>query len=101
MLDQLTPGVFEQLSSKTFRLLRTDAPPLDLVLVETRNLSRADAEEAGPRREPFSLLFLGPVAPILPQSIYPLENETLGRLEIFLVPVGAGPEGVEYEAIFN
>jgi hypothetical protein len=100
MLDRLKPGVFEQLPSKNFRLLRSDAPPLDLVLVETRRASRGDGAP-GPRLEPFSLLFVGPVAPILPQSIYLLENETLGRLEIFLVPIGADAQGVKYEAIFN
>jgi hypothetical protein len=41
--------------------------------------------------------FRGPSLPVLPQRIYALEHRTLGRLEIFLVPIGAG----QYEAIFT
>jgi hypothetical protein len=77
-----------------------DGPLLDLVLVEARNLSPRPGDP-GPRRDPFSLMFLGPTAPVLPQRIYALENEAFGRLEIFLVPIGADADGVKYEAIFN
>lgn len=100
VLDRLTVGMFEEQVGKTFRLLPTDAPALDLVLIEARNLS-LHAGNPGPRREPFSLVFRGPTRPILPQRIYPLENEALGRLEIFLVPIAAEADGVKYEAIFN
>jgi len=92
--------MFEEQLGKIFRLLLADGPPLDLVLVEARNLSPGQAATA-PRREPFSLVFLGPARPVLAQRIYPLENEALGRLEIFLVPIGADSGGVKYEAIFN
>ena len=100
MLDQLTVATFAEQLGKTFRLEREDRPPLDLVLAEARNLSARSSPLAA-RREPFSLLFRGPAAPILPQRIYALENETLGRLEIFLVPIGADADGVQYEAVFN
>jgi hypothetical protein len=52
-------------------------------------------------REPFSLVFAGPAAPVLPQSIYRLENDDLGALEIFLVPIGRDAGGTRYEAAFN
>ena len=100
MLETLTLADFQDLVGKTFRLVRADASPLDLVLTEARSLARADGA-VGPRRAPFSLLFLGPVQPVLPQRIYPLEIEALGRLEIFLGPVGADAQGVQYEAVFN
>ena len=92
--------MFKEQLGKTFRLLTPDGPALDLVLVEARNLSLRQGG-TGPRREPFSLVFLGPARPVLPQRIYPLENEALGRLEVFLVPIGADAGGVKYEAIFN
>jgi hypothetical protein len=100
MLNRLTVAMFAEQIGKTFRLEPADGPVLDLVLVEARNLSPRPGDP-GPRRDPFSLLFLGPKAPVLPQRIYALENEAIGRLEIFLVPIGADADGVKYEAIFN
>jgi hypothetical protein len=100
MLDRLTVAMFAEQIGKTFRLYLEDGPVLDLVLVEARNLSPR-AGNLGPRLGPFSLLFRGPKAPVLPQRIYPLENEAFGRLEIFLVPIAADADGVKYEAIFN
>ena len=100
VLDRLTADMFAEQIGKTFRLPLGGGPVLDLVLVEARSLSPGSINPS-PRRDPFSLLFLGPKAPVLPQRIYPLENEAFGRLEIFLVPIGAGADGVKYEAIFN
>ena len=53
-----------------------------------------------PRTEPFSLTFVGD--PGLQQRIYELTHDSLGRLDIFLVPIGPGPDGrARYEAVFN
>jgi hypothetical protein len=52
-------------------------------------------------RAPFSLLFKTASQVVLPQKIYGLKNATLGRLEIFLVPVARDREGVLYQAVFN
>jgi len=100
MLDGLTVEDFSRLLGRPFRLLAEGSASLELILVEARSLAPGRGA-AGPRREPFSLVFRGPVSPVLPQRIYPLENEALGRLEIFIVPIEAGAEGVKYEAVFN
>ena len=55
----------------------------------------------GHGREQFSLHFLGPRDPVLPQMIYRLENPRMGVLEIFLVPIARDASGVTYEAIFT
>lgn len=47
--------------------------------------------------ESFSLLFEGPADAPIGQGLVPLEHDDLGRLELFLVPVGPG----SYEAAFN
>lgn len=52
-------------------------------------------------RQPFSLLFVGPAAPALPQRTYRLSHARLPELDIFLVPIGADAAGVRYEAIFS
>ena len=58
--------------------------------------------EEQPRSEPFSLVFLGPSNPILPQATYRLTHDRLGQLDIFIVPVGPDPQGrIQYEAVFN
>jgi hypothetical protein len=100
MLDKLTLESFTELIGKTFRLARTDADAMDLVLIEAHGLS-SQSKTPGESRAPFSVVFLGPKGAVLPQRIYPLENASLGRIEIFLVPIAADADGVKYEAIFN
>jgi len=95
MLDELTKDAFLPLLDSVFKLREGDlALELRLVEVEAR-------WGKGPKREPFSLHFLGPVDPALPQKIYRLEHEQLGALEIFLVPVGRSAAGTRYEAAFG
>ena len=72
---------------------------IEITLLEVTNLARAD--HAGPRRAPFSLIFRGPLRPVLVQHTWPLEHPALGRLEIFLVPLGPDGSGMRYEAVFN
>ena len=49
----------------------------------------------------FSLLFRGPLQPLLPQQIYPVEHDRLGRFDLFIVPVKRDAHGLYYEAVFN
>ncbi len=49
----------------------------------------------------FSLLFVAPAGPWLPQSIYPVRHPALGTMEIFLVPVGPTSGGNGYHAVFT
>jgi hypothetical protein len=55
----------------------------------------------GGNREAFSLLFQGPLQPVLPQGIYRVGHVDLGDLDIFLVPVGPQSDGMGYEAVFT
>ena len=48
----------------------------------------------------FSLVFVAPKGPWLPQAIYPVKHPSLGMMEIFLVPIGPLPSGNGYQAIF-
>ncbi len=51
---------------------------------------------AGPEGQPrlqFSLVFRGPLEPVLPQAIYGLEHDALGHLDLFLVPIGPAEGG--------
>ena len=52
-------------------------------------------------RQPFSLLFAGPPAPLLPQRIYRLAHAQLPPMDIFLVPRAADATQVHYQAVFG
>jgi hypothetical protein len=67
----------------SFRLLRVNSTP-----------TRQDAP-----RKAFSLLFHSPVP--AQQGLYALQHRSLGRLEMFLVPVAQDGMGVQLEAVFS
>jgi hypothetical protein len=65
-------------------------------------LAKADpGGDSGREGGAFSLIFVAPKGPWLPQAVYPVQHPTLGTLEIFLVPVGAAFGGNGYQAIFT
>jgi hypothetical protein len=99
MLDTLTLESFTPHVGGAFRLSTPDGTALTLTLYEAQSLASPGTRADGDRRtrEPFRLLFRGPALPILPQRTYPLEHAALGRLELFIVPIGPG----QYEAIFT
>jgi hypothetical protein len=69
---------------------------VDLIRAERPASARPDAAR------PFSLVFRGPMEPILQQQIYRLECKGLAEpLDLFLVPIGPDASGMRYEAVFN
>jgi len=102
VLERLTAETFAPAVGEAFILDDAEAGRLQLELLESR-LHHPDApaaDEAG-TRAPFSLLFLGPPDPVLPQRIYRLEHDSVGSIEIFIVPVGRDESGTTYEAVFG
>jgi hypothetical protein len=97
VLSELTHATFAKELGSPFQL-ECAATPLALELVEATESSRAWRATG---RNAFSLLFRGPRQPVLPQRIYRLMHDRLGRLEIFLVPIGPDSEGMRYEAVFT
>ncbi len=97
MLNSLTKESWSPYLEQEFQLHIENAKPLSMTLVEVTGLG----DKPGQTREPFSLIFSGPEDLLLDQAIYPLQHEELGSLDIFLVPVGPGREGMHYEAVFT
>lgn len=95
MIENLTRSHFEPHVGDTFTIA-VDGTNVALVLKEAKPLGTALREGGA-----FSLSFVGPTSPLLPQAIYPLGHGTLGTLEIFVVPVGRDSNGVAYEAVFT
>jgi hypothetical protein len=97
--DKLTRAAFGACVGDVFRVPFDDGSGLDLKLVDVLHLNPAGP--SAPRQEPFSLEFVGPDEPVLPQRIYHLEHARLGALKLFLVPLGPGENGMRYESVFN
>jgi hypothetical protein len=100
MLDRLTLADFAPLVGTAFPLVGAGDPPIAFTLAAANDLSGRGSSVPG-TRPPFSLHFRGPADPLLPQRTRLLDAGPLGRLEIFLVPIGRDAAGATYEAIFN
>ena len=87
--------MFAESVNTKFRVQQESKDTVELDLVQV------SVGIATPRNEQFALLFHGPQNPFLPQSIYHVEHDQLGELDIFLVPVGRDQNGFQYEAVFN
>ena len=92
----------EPLLNQKFLVRATDQLTVELTLSGVERL-RTYSPPGGTvfRSEPFALLFHGPRETLLPQRSYRLEQEVLGAVEIFLVPLGPDAVGQRYEAIYN
>jgi hypothetical protein len=98
-LAAMSAGDFAPHVGEPFVLTRAGAPALELVLAAAEDLPASGSSPSG--RTPFALTFDGPAEPLLAQQIVPLEHPSLGRLELFVVPVAHGAGGARYEAVFN
>jgi 2-phospho-L-lactate guanylyltransferase len=75
---------------------------------ELAEVSEHPAGAMGSFRTPFSLVFHGPLQPVLPQGLYRVEHDQFGSVELFLVPIGPNevppgqtPTAMRYEAVFG
>jgi len=95
MPEIFTIEMFEGHQNSKFQMHYDDSQTAELELVGVKDVGSSE------RQKQFALRFLGPMeAPIL-QGIYRLDHDTLGSLDLFLVPIARDNTGVTYEAIFN
>jgi hypothetical protein len=97
----LTFDLFEGRVGEEFVVGADDATPIPMELAEATESPHAGG--TGPDGQPrlqFSLVFRGPLEPALPQAIYGLEHDALGRLDLFLVPIGPAEGAMRYQASF-
>ncbi len=93
-LRKLTFSDFDARKDETF-VVQVE-PEIALRLQQVRPLG-----DSGRPGGAFSLWFTGAAGPFLPQAIYPVFHPQLGRMEIFLVPLGPRDGGNSYESIFT
>ncbi len=98
MPETLTRERFSELLDHVFKVVLDDSV-LELQLVQVDPVESVGAPPD--LRRPFSLIFRGPLEPVLPQRLYPIDNERMGALDIFLVPIGRDAQGMRYEAVFS
>ena len=92
------PLVFETFAGRVGQEFRVE---VDAATIIATTLTAATAHGDGRVAAGFSLVFTGPIEPVLPQRTYRLAHDELGDLEIFIVPIGRDDAGVRYEAVFN
>ena len=110
-LQTLTAEDFRGHQGTRFRLTGGSPPGNSPVYIEADLVEVTEhvASATGTLRAPFSVLFHGPLEPVMPQGIYRLEHQQLGTLELFIVPVGPdeprvpgeAPTAMRYEAVFG
>jgi hypothetical protein len=110
-LETLTAEDFRTSKGTRFRLTggspEGDSPAsYEAELVDVTEYA---ANASGTFRVPFSVVFHGPLEPVMPQGTYHLEHEQFGALELFIVPIGPNepsapaeaPTAMRYEAVFG
>ncbi|HEU4686999.1 MAG TPA: hypothetical protein VFS23_01490 [Vicinamibacterales bacterium] len=101
-LAALTYETAKELEGTTFVVELPDGKDMRIQLEEVLPYeTRARRRGAPPKRSPFSLYFVGPLDPVLPQAMYTLRSEHVTFDKLFIVPVGQHDEGTDYEAVFN
>lgn len=103
-MSLLRIGDISRLVGDEFRLEHADGRKI-LQLAEAKALSRSDETPDNANRGrpggPFSLIFEGAETESFQQGSHKIEHETLGVVDVFLVPVGQSGDKIIYEAIFN
>ena len=103
-MEELTFPMFTNLTDPTFQVWWGDTRLEDFKLVEAKPLpvpagKPVPVPDATLKR--FVLCFESNAQRILAQTIFKFTHPEVGIFELFIVPVGRGKEGVQYEAIFN
>ena len=93
-LSSLGRDEFARHLGTTFEVPASDGLVLTLVAADAAGHPRPGG------RHPFSLIFTGPRVPLLDQRIHTLVHASLGRLDLFLVPIEPSASSARYEAIF-
>ena len=97
-LDKISAADFSPFLKKRFRIYFDSSAPTTIELIELTE-KKSSSEKA--LRQPFSIIFRGKKDRVWPQGMYTIDHQSLGKMEIFLVPIGPDDQGMRYEAVFN
>ncbi|MBP7864536.1 MAG: hypothetical protein KA419_01195 [Acidobacteria bacterium] len=95
MLEHLTRDSFTPHLNTRFEIRSRDGGAVEVELVEVTGMQTAACEA-------FSLLFRGPLAPVLTQDTHRVRHAALGEFDLFVGPIHSGwTDAVCYQAVFN
>lgn len=95
MLESLKQESFTPLLNTRFEIRSRDGEAVEVELVEVNGKDTAVCQM-------FSLLFRGPLAPVLSQDTHRVRHAILGEFDLFIGPVHTGrTDAVFYQAVFN
>jgi Domain of unknown function (DUF6916) len=90
---------FSRCLGTTFVLTDSTRKSTNFKLIEVHNYHSNVTLTAG--RECFSLIFLAGDTVRLPQDTYTVDHTSLGKFQLFVVPIRGNTNGRYYEAVFN
>ncbi len=98
MLESLQRETFEPLLKDRFEV-EFGGPSVTVELTDVRGLTPPSDDHEG--RAPWSVVFRAPPEALYEQGVYRLRHDSIGELDLFLVPIGPDREGMQYEAVFS
>jgi hypothetical protein len=100
MLDTITAEHFKAITDKACQIHFLADRSETCSVAEVHLLKSDPSNESS--KNPFSVVFLHPGDAPYPQGIYRIQCESIGEMDLFLVPIGPGKDGgMQYEAIFT
>lgn len=94
MPEKMTAETLSPHLNSVFKVDPGDGNSIDMELTELKDRSSQ-------HQEIFTILLRCPGDQVMPQKIYGIRHDKLGKFDLFLVPVAADDKGVYYEAVFN
>lgn len=102
MAIELSHHTFVDRIGEPFTLSSDEFSAVCLRLIEAIDLRHPDRKVPQHiRQDPFQLTFQGPREPELPQGPYTLCHETLGEIQLFVIPGGPDGEHQLYHVTVN
>jgi hypothetical protein len=103
-VDQVNKAMFDNCVGQNFVLTGDTGEPVEALLVSAVGVGQPTRPgQHVAVGEAFSLVFCAPADRRLGQGLYQVEHADVGRLQIFMVPIGPDPQGrgMRLEAVFN
>ena len=97
MPEEITHEMFADHLEKTFRIHCGD----EFLDVELTEVEVREGQAIEGLRQPFTLIFRGPKDRTLGEGLYKVENEDVGTVELYIIPIITVGDRQNYQVVFN